>query len=438
MLKGTMGDTLRSQTISTKLQQIAQQAADYPDTVFTTLAHRIDIPFLREAYRLTNKKGAPGVDRISAKEYAENLEQNLLALHTRLKEGRYSAPPVMRVWIKKEDGKERPIGIPAFEDKIVQRAVEMLLSPIYEQMFYDFSMGFRKGRSQHQAIHKLREQCRNQNINWIISADITGLFDNINKEMLKGLIRLKINDGGIIRLIGKWLNAGVMEDDRTTYPDKGTPQGGVVSPILSNIFLHYVLDDWFVKTVVPRMKGRCFIIRYADDFIIGCEKETDAHRIMQVLPKRFDSFDLCLHPKKTVLIPFSKPPATVRKDKTNGNFDFLGFTFYWAKSLKGFWVIKKKTAGKRVNRFMKMLWQWCKAYRHDPIKEQYAILCSKLRGFYQYYGVRSNYKALETVFEYSEKAWRFWLSRRSHKGIVWYEELRSKYPFPKPRIVHNI
>jgi len=438
LLKGTMGDTLRSQTISTKLQQIAQQAVDYQDTVFTTLAHRIDISFLKEAYRQTNKKGAPGVDMVSAKEYAENLEQNLLALHTRLKEGRYSAPPVMRVWIKKEDGKERPIGIPAFEDKIVQRAVEMLLSPIYEQMFYDFSMGFRKGRSQHQAIHNLREQCRNQNINWIISADITGLFDNINKEMLKDLIRLKINDGGIIRLIGKWLNAGVMEDDRTTYPDKGTPQGGVVSPILSNIFLHYVLDDWFVKAVVPRMKGKCFIIRYADDFIIECEKETDAHRIMQVLPKRFDSFDLCLHPKKTVLIPFSKPPATVRKDKTNGNFDFLGFTFYWAKSLKGYWVIKKKTAGKRVNRFMKMLWQWCKAYRHDPINEQYAILCSKLRGFYQYYGVRSNYKALETIFEYSEKAWRFWLSRRSHKGIVWYEELRSKYPFPKPRIVHNI
>ena len=438
MLKGTMGDTLRSQTISTELQRIAQQAADYPDTIFTTLAHRIDIPFLREAYRQTNKRGAPGVDMVSAKEYAENLEQNLLALYTRLKEGRYSAPPVMRVWIKKEDGKERPIGIPAFEDKIVQRAVEMLLSPIYEQMFYDFSMGFRKGRSQHQAIHNLREQCRNQNINWIISADITGLFDNINKEMLKDLICRKINDGGIIRLIGKWLNAGVMEDDRTTYPDKGTPQGGVVSPILSNIFLHYVLDDWFVKGVVPRMKGRCFIIRYADDFIVGCEKEADAHRIMQVLPKRFNSFDLCLHPKKTVLIPFSKPPATVRKDKTNGNFDFLGFTFYWAKSLKGYWVIKKKTAGKRVNRFMKMLWQWCKAYRHDPINEQYAILCSKLRGFYQYYGVRSNYKALETVFEYSEKAWRFWLSRRSHKGTVWYEELRSKYPFPKPRIVHNI
>jgi len=438
LLKGTMGDTLRSQTISTELQQIAQQTADYPDSIFTTLAHRIDILFLREAYRRTRKKGAPGVDKITAKEYAENLEEKLSDLYTRLKEGRYSAPPVMRVWIKKEDGKERPIGIPAFEDKIVQRAVEMLLSSIYEQMFYDFSMGFRKGRSQHQAIHNLREYCRRLNINWIISADITGLFDNINHNLLKDLIRLKVNDGRILRLIGKWLNAGVMEDDRTTYPDKGTPQGGVVSPILSNIFLHYVLDDWFAKAVAPRMKGRCFIIRYADDFIIGCEKETDAHRIMEVLPKRFDSYGLNLHPKKTILIPFSKPPASVRKDKVNGNFDFLGFTFYWAKSLKGYWIIKKKTAGKRLNRFMKMLWQWCKAYRHDPIKEQYAVLCSKLRGFYQYYGVRSNFKALEVVFEYAEKAWRRWLSRRSHKGTVLFDDLRKDFPFPKPRIVHNI
>ncbi len=438
LLKGIMGDTLRSQTISTELQQIAQQAADYPDTVFTTLVHKIDIPFLREAYRRTKKKGAPGSDNITAEEYAVNLESNLSNLHRRMKEGRYKAPPVKRIWIKKEDGKERPIGIPAFEDKIVQRAVEMLISPIYEHMFYNFSMGFRKGRSQHMAIHNLREQCRLQNIKWIISADITGLFDNINKEMLKDLIRLKVNDGGLIRLIGKWLNAGVMEDNRTTYPDKGTPQGGVISPCLSNIFLHYVLDDWFIKAVIPRLKGKCFIIRYADDFIIGCESKTDAHKIMEVLPKRFDSYDLSLHPKKTVLIPFGKPLASTRKDSRNGNFDFLGFTFYWAKTLNGYWVIKKKTSGKRINRFMKMLWQWCKAYRHDPIKEQHLTLCSKLSGYYQYYGVRSNYKALGTVFEYAAKAWRFWLSRRSHKGKVLFGELKGKFPFPKPRIVHNI
>jgi len=262
-----MGDTLRSQTISSDLQQIAQQAADYPAMVFTTLAHKIDVPFLREAYRRIRKKGAAGTDNVTAKEYAENLEQNLITLHKRMKSGTYKAPPVKRIWIKKEDGKERPIGIPAFEDKIVQRAVEMLLSPIYEHEFCDFSYGFRRGRSQHGAISFVRESCIRQNINWIISADITGLFDNINHAMLKDLIRQRVNDGAILRLIGKWLNAGVMEENILTYPDQGTPQGGVVSPILSNIFLHYVLDDWIVKNAWLRMKGRCFIVRYADDCV---------------------------------------------------------------------------------------------------------------------------------------------------------------------------
>lgn len=437
LLKGTMGDTLRSQTISTELQQIAQQAADYPELVFTTLAHKIDVPFLREAYRKTRKSSAPGSDKVTATEYAENLDENLIDLHKRLKEGKYYAPPVLRVWIEKEDGKERPIGIPAFEDKIVQRAVEMLINQIYEQMFYSFSMGFRKGRSQHQAVHYLRESCNRLNIKWVISADITGLFDNINHSLLKDLIQLKINDGAILRLIGKWLNAGVMEEDLISYPDKGTPQGGVISPVLSNIFLHYVLDDWFVKAVQPRMKGKCFIVRYADDFIIGCESKGDALRVMEVLPKRFNKFDLSLHPKKTTLIPFGRPAKRVVSDKVNGIFGFLGFTFYWAKSQKGFWIIKKKTARKRLNRFMKMVWVWCKANRHEPMQEQYLTLCSKLRGFYQYYGVRSNYKALEVVFEYAEKAWRHWLSRRSHKGYVLFDEMKEKFPFPKPRIVHN-
>ncbi|MCP4339383.1 MAG: group II intron reverse transcriptase/maturase [Desulfobulbaceae bacterium] len=433
-----MGDTSRSQTISTELQQIAQQAVYYPDSVFTTLAHKIDVPFLHEAFRRTRKSSAPGSDKVTASKYAENLAGNLIDLHRRLKEGRYHAPPVLRVWIEKEDGKERPIGIPAFEDKIVQRAVEMLINQIYENIFCDFSMGFRKGRSQHQAIHYLRESCTRQNINWVISADITGLFDNINHRLLKDLIRLKIKDGAILRLIGKWLNAGVMEDDLISYPDKGTPQGGVISPILSNIFLHYVLDEWFVKAVQPRMKGRCFIVRYADDFIIGCESKEDALKLMEVLPKRFNKFDLSLHPKKTTLIPFGRPAKCILKDEVNGNFDFLGFTFYWARSLKGFWIIKKKTARKRLNRFMKMMWNWCKGNRHEPIKEQHSTLCSKLRGFYQYYGVIGNYKALEVVFEYAEKAWRRWLSRRSHKGKMLFDEMREKFPFPKPRIMQNI
>jgi len=253
------------------------------------------------------------------------------------------------------------------------------------------------------ALHELREKCLKLNIGWIVSADITGLFDTIDHGHLRRIVQRRVNDGGILRLIGKWLNAGVMEEGILSYPGQGTPQGGVISPVLSNIFLHHVLDGWFSKEVMPRMKGRCFIIRWADDFIIGCELEADAKRIMEVVPKRFNRFGLALHPEKTTVIPFKKP-SSKEKGKGKATFDFLGFTFYWSKSRRGYWVIKKKTVRKRLARFMKGLWQWCRENRHEPIKEQYKELCSKLRGYYQYYGVRSNYKALEVVFEHAERA----------------------------------
>jgi group II intron reverse transcriptase/maturase len=318
--------------------------------------------------------------------------------------------------------------------------VSTVLNVIYGVNFYDFSHAFRKGHSQHKALYELREKCRKLNIDWIVSADITGLFDNIDHKILRGLIKRRVNDGGILRLIGKWLNAGVMEEGILSYPGKGVPQGGVISPVLSNIFLHYVLDEWFVEQVWPRMKGKCFIIRWADDFVIGCELESDAKRIMDVLPKRFNEYGLALHPEKTAVIDFRRPPSKV-KGKGKGTFDFLGFTFYWSKSRRGYWVIKKKTAAKRLSRFVKGVWRWCRKNRHEPIKQQYRTLCSKLRGYYQYFGVRSNYKALEVVFVCAVKAWRFWLSRRSHKGgISWkkFEKIRASYPLPKPRIVHNI
>lgn len=398
----------------------------------------MDVDFLREAYRRLNKKGAPGLNKITAADYAEQLEENLADLHQRLRSGSYRAPPIKRVWIEKENGKLRPLGIPEFEDKIVQRAVEMLLSAIYEEKFYDFSHGFRKGRSQHKALHERREQCYQQNINWILIADITGLFDNIGHQKLLGFIRRRVNDGAILRLIGKWLNAGVMEEDRLEYPDKGTPQGGVISPLLSNIFLHYVLDEWIAKEVNPRMKGKSFTIRWADDFIIGFQLEKDANRVKEVLPKRFDRFGLELHPDKTSLIKFGRPPKKAKGQQKSGTFDFLGFTYYWGRSLKGYPVIKKKTARKRLTRYLKMTWNWCKENRHDPIGEQHQTLCAKLRGYYQYFGVRSNYKAIEAAYEHTEKAWRYWLSRRSHKGKVLFETLQETFPLPKPRIVHNI
>ena len=342
--------------MSTQLQEIAEKASQDPSWVFMTLAHRIGVEYLREAYSKLNKKGAPGLSKVSAAEYSEHLEQNLIDLHKRLSEGRYQAPPVKRVWIEKEGGDKRPLGIPEFEDKIVQRAVEMLLSAIYEEDFHEFSHGFRKGRSQHKALHELREQCRQKNVNWILTADITGLFDNIEHSALQEMIKRRVNDGSILTLIGRWLNAGVMEEDRLEYPEKGTPQGGVISPLLSNIYLHYVLDEWFAEEVEPRLKGKCFIIRWADDFLIGFEKEADALKVKAVLPKRFDRFGLELHAQKTTLLYFGRPSGGKSVQERRGTFDFLGFTFYWGKTRSGYSVIKKQTVGKRLRGFMKRIW----------------------------------------------------------------------------------
>jgi group II intron reverse transcriptase/maturase len=308
-------------------------------------------------------------------------------------------------------------------------------------MFYDFSHGFREGHSQHQALKELWELCRIMNIGWIVDADIRGLFDNLDHKHLREMIQRRINDGGVLRLIGKWLNAGVMEERTLWYPEQGTPQGGVISPLLSNIFLHYVLDEWFVKEVQPRIKGRCFLLRFADDFIIGFELEEDARRVMDVLPKRLGRFGLALHPEKTKIVKFRKPKAGKKSDNENGTFDFLGFTHYWARSLRGYWIIKRKTMGKRLRRTIRALWEWCRNNRHTPLLEQYRKLCSKLRGHYQYYGIRCNYQMLEVVFEKAKRAWRYWLSRRSHKGnISWekFEVIKKNLPLPRPRIVHNI
>jgi group II intron reverse transcriptase/maturase len=425
-----------------KLQRIAEQAQRYPAMVFNNVFHLIDRDFLLEAYRRTRKSSAPGVDQVTAQQYADTLDANLQDLHVRLRDNRYVASPVARVWIEKEGGKKRPIGKPCFEDKIVQRAVVMILEAIFEHDFHVFSHGFRHGHSPHQALHELREHCRTLHINWIVDADVSGFFDTIDHDLLRKSITQRVTDGGILRLIGKWLKAGVLEAGTLTYPEKGTPQGGVASPMLANILLHQVVDEWFVKDVQPRMKGRCFLTRFADDFIIGFALEADARRVMEVLPKRFSRFKLTIHPEKTVLVEFTKPPSHERAAHGKGTFDFLGFTHYWAKTRRGYWVIKRKTVGKRLRRFMKAIWTWCRENRHEPMQEQYRMLGAKLRGYYQYYGIRGNFKMLEVVFEHTERAWRYWLSRRSHKGHIRWQKfvasLRETFPLPQPRIIHNI
>ena len=461
LLEGNTGETSSSPTVSTKLQRIAEQAIQHPEMQFTTLAHLLDQELLREAYRRTNKKGAPGCDGVTAAEYAEHLDENLRDLQERLRNGRYIPPPVTRTWLPKDDGSQRPIGKPTFEDKIVQRAVSMLLEEIYEQDFYDFSYGFRRGRSPHQALHDLRERCRTMNVHWVLDADVSGFFDHIDHHWLQELILRRVNDGSIRRLLGRWLKAGVLDGVDLTYSDEGTPQGGVISPLLANIFLHYVLDEWFVREIQPRLKGRAFLIRFADDFVIGCELEVDARRLMEVLPKRFAKHGLTIHPEKTKLIEFGRPknrpaaPATSgAKPNTpsaskpgegsgseHGTFDFLGFTHYWTRSRKGYWVIQRRTSRKRLKRRQKSFWLWCRDNRHLPQAEQHVKLCQKLRGFYQYAGIRGNYRAMEAVFEALQRTWRYWLGRRSHKSTIPWEQFRKlleRCPLPKPRIIRNI
>jgi RNA-directed DNA polymerase len=323
-----MGETPGSPTVSMKLQRIAQQAKSYPAMVFNNGFHLIAREFLLEAYRQTRKSSAPGVDQVTAQQYAEHLDDTLRDLHERRRDNRYVAPPVERVWIEKDDGKQRPIGKPCFEDKIVQRAVVMILAAIFEPEFQAFSHGFRKGHSQHQALHELREQCRTLHIAWIVDADVSGFFDNLDWGHRREFIQQRVRDGGILRLLGKWLHAGVLESGALSYPDKGTPQGGMISPLVSNVFLHRVLDEWFVKDVQPRMKGQCLLTRFADDCIIGCALEADARRVMAVLPKWFARFRLTMHPEKTALIAFQRPPSREPSARGTRSFDFLGLTHY--------------------------------------------------------------------------------------------------------------
>ena len=435
-----MRDTQRSEIISTQLRQIAEQAIEHPDRVFTSLIHRMDVDFLREAYYRLRKDGAPGLSGVTAKDYGKDLEANLIDLYERLKDQRYVAPPIKRVWIDKEGGKKRPIGLLEVEDKIVQKAVSMLMGAVYEQDFYTFSYGFREARSAHQAIGAIRAQCMEHGIRWMYDADISGFFDNIDWSWLRTFIQQRINDGGLLRLIGKWLNAGVMEGDQITYSDRGTHQGGTISPCLANVFLHHVLDEWFVNEVKPRMRGDCFIVRFADDLVIGFQREEDAKRVMEVLPKRFAKYGLAIHPEKSRLLAFGKPASRNEVRRGDNTFDFLGFTHYWARSRRGNWVIKHKTASKKVRKTVQALWVWCRDNRHMDLTKQHRILGSKLRGHFQYFGVRCNMRAMQAVRHHAERAWRYWLNRRSSKkALNWerFQALKTRMPLPTPKIVHT-
>jgi RNA-directed DNA polymerase len=327
-----MAGALNLTTVLTRQQRIAELAKQAPQMGFTSLNHHLDYGWLCEAYLRTRRDGAPGVDGQTAADYDANLQGNLQALLDRAKSGTYRAPPVRRVHIPKGPGSSetRPIGIPTFEDKVLQRAVVMLLEPIYEQDFRDCSYGFRPGRSAHQALEALWQQTMKSDGGWIVEVDIRKFFDTLDHAHLRDLLARRVRDGVLLRLIGKWLNAGVLESGTLSYPDQGTPQGGVVSPLLANVYLHYVLDEWFEQEVKPCLRGRAFLIRYADDFVMGFTCEEDARRVLEVLPKRFGKYGLTIHPDKTRLVPFRHPARRRRDDSASGSrpgtFDFLGFT----------------------------------------------------------------------------------------------------------------
>jgi RNA-directed DNA polymerase len=433
-----MDGTLEPTTVSTKLQRIAELARRMPTTALTTLGHHIDVEWLKEASRRTRKDGATGVDGQTAAEYAERLDQNLADLLERVRVQRYVAPPVRRVHIPKAGG-TRPIGIPTFEDKVLQRAVAMVLEAVYEQEFLDCSYGFRPGRSAHQALDVFWRQMTAMGGGWVLELDIRSFFDTLDHAQLRGIIEQRVRDGRLLRLIGKWLNAGVLEERKLSYPEAGTPQGGVVSPVLANIYLHTVLDVWFEREVKPRLKGQAFLIRYADDVVIGFEREDDARRVLEVLPKRFGKYGLTLHPAKTRLVYF-EPPRDGDGPRP-GTFDLLGFTHYWGKSRKGAPLIKRKTAGSRLRRALTRVAEWCRGHRHDRMKEQHRALARKLQGHYGYYGITGNAQCLQSFLHSVERIWQRWLSRRSQRAkIRWdrFKELLRVYRLPPPTVVHSV
>ncbi len=424
-----MTETKSSTYISPGLQRVAKQAKDHPEWCFTTLAHHIDIDLMREAYRRTRKDGAVGVDGVTGADYAVDLEGNLGSLLDRAKSGRYRAPAVRRTYIPKGDGRMRPLGIPTFEDKVLQRAVVMVLEALYEQDFMDCSYGFRPGRSAHGALSALREGVMEMGGGYLLEADIRDCFGAFPHSHLREILSQRMRDGVLTRLIGKWLKAGVLENGNVSRSTTGTPQGGVISPLLANVFMHTVLDVWFACEVKPRLRGQAFLVRYADDFVIVFACQDDAERVYEVLPKRFAKFGLTLHPEKTKLLDFKRPGAT----NETQSFDFLGFTHLWARSRRGFWVMKQLTAAPRLRRALGAITAWCRANRHLPVGAQHAMLSRKLRGHCAYYGITGNSHALWRYRRGMLSIWRKWLMRRSNaarKPWTWWNNLCQRYALP--------
>lgn len=422
--------------MQTSLRGIANKAKQDKKHRFGNLYGLLDQKALYEAWKDINKRAAAGVDKITAKEFAEQLEHNLKGLHTDLKEKKYKARLIRRVNIPKGEGKTRPLGIPTIKDKVLQRAVARILEAIYEQDFQKSSYGYRPGTGPLKAVQELTEEIqgiKGNRYGYIVEADIKGFFTNIDHQWQMEMLKQRIKDGQLLRLIKKWLKAGILETDgKVIHPITGSPQGAIVSPVLANIYLHYALDLWFEKVVKPRCQGEAYLCRFADDFICAFRYKQDAERFYKALGKRLNKFELELAEEKTKIISFSR----FRKEE-NASFEFLGFEFRWQVSHKGKDIITRRTSRSKLRKSLKAFTEWCKENRNKRLKRIVEMLNAKFRGYFNYYGVIGNSEGLREFYQIAIKILYKWLNRRSQKrsfGWIEYESKMKGYGLITPRI----
>ena len=430
------------------LERIREAARKDGEQKFTALLHHVyDLERLRTAYKELRHNAAPGVDGETWQHYGEALEANLQDLAERLKRGAYRAKPVRRAYIPKADGRQRPLGVPTLEDKLLQRAVVEVLNAIYEADFVSFSYGFRPDRNPHQALDALAVGIQTRKVSWVLDADIRRFFDTLDHGWLVKFIEHRIGDQRIVRLIQKWLSAGVLEDGRRTRSEQGTVQGGSISPLLANVYLHYVLDLWVRQWRKKRTRGDLIAVRFADDFVVGFEHREDAERFLNELRERFAQFGLDLHPEKTRLLPFGRKPDREWRNGRGpepGTFNFLGFTHVCGRTRKGGFVVQRRTMRKRLQAKLAEVKQELRQRMHQPIREQGAYLRSVLRGYFRYHGVPMNGPALSVFRQAVIRLWRHTLHRRSQSYVpatkmknlasLWLPAARICHPYPWVRI----
>ncbi|MEA1972971.1 MAG: group II intron reverse transcriptase/maturase [Candidatus Cloacimonadota bacterium] len=427
-----------------KLSLISERAVREPELQFTSLAHLLNKSFLEDCYNSLNRNKAVGIDNVNWAKYGENLEENLEKLVGKMKAKKYKPIPAKRVYIPKNETEKRPLGISAIENKIVETGIKHILESIYEEDFYDFSYGFRPRRSCHQALAKVDSLIMNNYVNHIVEADIKGFFDNVPHLELMKFLGIRIKDSSLLHLIEKFLKAGYIDDGLLVTSEKGTPQGSILSPILANIYLHYVLDDWFEKVVKQHINGFCDIVRYADDFICVVQSGSEASRVEKALKNRFNKYGLEIHPTKSRTISFGRyEQENAKKQKRRSNtFDFLGFTHFCDKTRNGNFKVGRKTSGKKFRAKMKAMNIWLKSIRNvQLLKDWWKILNAKLRGHFQYYGVSGNFVSISKYYQLTMRLTRKWINRRSQKqSMNWkqFNQYLEKYPIVKPKIMFNL